>query len=186
MNSASFAPTNRAALITFLIGGPLTYVPVLLAFGGNLFALNPLTWVLGALVWILGLRNPALWLVTWIPTATAALGCSWVLRRLAETTWYARTRRTLVLIVGSALCGLISGFVYLCSSRLAVLISPVSSLQSAAPSYASATYNAGTRIATLWYGAPLVIAIGALLGGGLAWWSYPLNRSVPRPAPSTK
>jgi hypothetical protein len=37
-------------------------------------------------------------------------------------------------------------------------------------------YSSGTRIAMLCYGVPLVSVIGALLGGWLAWWSYPRNR----------
>ncbi len=172
-----FAPTTRAALITFLIAGPLIYLPVLLAFGGNMYFLHPLTWMIGGKFWIMSLRNPVFWLVTWVPTATAAVACSFVLRRLAGTSWYARTRRGVVLSIGGVLCGLISGLVYLFGARLAALIDPETPAQSAAAANLTSVYSSGTRFALLWYGVPLVTVIGALLGGWLAWSSYPRNRS---------
>jgi hypothetical protein len=172
-----FAPTTRAALATFLIGGPLIYVPVLLAFGGNLWALNPISALLGATMWFLGVVNPGLWLVTWIPTAVAALACGCLLRSMAATAWYARTGRGGVLILGAALCGLTSGIVYLSCSRMALLFMPVGSAQSKITSYAVSPYPAGTRIAMLGLGVPLVIVIGALLGGGLTWAAYSRNRT---------
>jgi len=172
-----FAPTTKAALLTFLIAGPLFWLPILLAFSSNVYFLHPLTWMIGGIFWIMSLRNPTLWFVTWIPTATAAVACAFVLRRMAGTSWYSRTRRGLVLSIGGVLCGLISGLIYLFGARLVALIDPETSVQSAAAANLRDLYSSGTRIAMLWYGVPLVSVIGALLGGWLAWWSYPRNRS---------
>jgi hypothetical protein len=177
LTTSAFAPTTRAALVTFLIVGPLIYVPVLLAFGGNPWALNPIGALFGAIFWILGVHNPGLWLVTWIPTGLAAVASAYLLRRLAATRWYAGAGRAAVLILGAALCGLVSGVIYLACSRVALMIAPVGSAQTPVTSYAMSPHPAGTRFAMLGNGVPLVIVIGALLGGGLAWAAYPRNRS---------
>jgi hypothetical protein len=177
LSTSALAPTTRTALTTFLIGGPLIYVPVSLAFGGNPWALNPLTALFGAIFWILGVHNPGLWLVTWIPTGVAALACAYLLRRLATTAWYASAGRGAVLVLGSLLCGLVSGVVYLVCSRVALTIASVGSSQTTVSSYSMGPYSAGTRFAMLGCGVPVVMIIGALLGGGLAWTAYPRNRS---------
>jgi len=127
-----FAPTTNAVLLTFLIAGPLAWLPILLAVSGNLYFLHPLIWMAGGMFWIMSLRNPTLWLVTWIPTVTSALACAFVLRRIAGTYWYPRTRRGLVLSIGGVLCGLISGLVYLFGACLVALIDPETTLQSEA------------------------------------------------------
>lgn len=168
--------STTVALITFLVGGPLIYVPVLLAFGGNVYALNPMTWMFGAAFWITALGNPMLWLMTWIPTASAAIVCSVALRRLARAHWYGRSPRWVVLAIGSIVCGILSGLVYLCCSRLGVWLGPAMPYQSAPPSYASAPFAAGVHLAMLGYGVPLVVVIGALLGGALTWWSYSFGK----------
>lgn len=177
VSSPTIGPSMTITLITFLVGGPLIYVPVLLAFGGNVHALDPVTWMLGAVFWIRALGHPTLWLMTWIPTALAAIVCSVALRRLARTHWYGRSPRWVVLAVGCIVYGFLSGSVYSCSSRFGVWLGPVKTFQLAPPSNADAQLAAGVRFALLGYGVPLVVVIGALLGGALAWWSYPSNQA---------
>jgi hypothetical protein len=172
-----FSPTTRSALITFLIAGPILWLPVLLTFSGQFFQ-GLAIWYFGAWAWIYSLANPSLWLMNWIPTAIAAIACSFVLRRLAGNSWYMRRRRWTASGIGSVLCGLISGLVYLCCSSLALLIDPGTPAQSAAAASLTSLSPSGAQFAMLWNGVPLVTVIGALLGGWLAWWSYYSNRSV--------
>jgi hypothetical protein len=172
-----YAPTTRAALLTFLILGPLIYLPVLMAMSGSAFFLHPLTWIIGALLWIMSFKHPVFWLVTWIPTATAAIACSFALRRLARTSWYSNHGHGVAVGIGALLCGLISAVIYFCGASLAAWIDPETPVQSAAAANLTSAYSTGTHVALLWHGVPLVAVIGALLGGALAWWSYPLNQA---------
>lgn len=188
MKTVRLAPSGPVSLATFLIGGPLIYVPVVLAFGGNWWALNPITALGGAMIWTVGLSNPGLWLLTWIPTAVAALICAYLLQRLAATTWYVRANRFGVLTVGAVASGFTSGAVYLACSRIALRTMAVGAAQDKMTSYVaspSTRYPAGVRFAMLGYGVPAVFVIGALLGGGLAWIAYGQNRSQNGDGPKT-
>jgi hypothetical protein len=177
MINPNTAPSIKISLITFLVGGPLIYAPVLLAFGGNVHALDPITWMFSAAFWITALGNPMLWLTTWIPTASAAIVCSVALRRLARTPWYGRSPGWVVLAIGSVVSGFLSGLVYLFCSRLSVALGPVNHGQLTPPMEPYSLHADGVRFAMLGYGVPLVAVVGALLGGGLAWCSHSFDRS---------
>jgi hypothetical protein len=81
---------RRAAVLTFMLVGPMIWLPALLAWAaisgydprGQLWAALPPSLAIGGVVWCLEAVFPRGWLYTWIPTLGAALLFSELVRRL--------------------------------------------------------------------------------------------------------
>ena len=146
----------------------------------NFTAIAP---ILGFWLWIGAAMAPNLWLVTWIPTVSAAVGCSCGLRALASSLWYQRIGSTIKLTTSAVLCGAISGAIFELGYQLSLIIHPDPRIaEGSAQAIALANYqsqlSAGHRFAMLFGGLPLVIVIGAILGTWLSRRAMSANASL--------
>jgi hypothetical protein len=184
-----YAPTTKAALALFLIGGPLLYWPVLLIFEGD-FAHIPLMSLGGAVAWSIMALVPSGWFVTWIPTAAAAIILAYALRLLAARSWYTRATKAVKLMLAGAISAIISEICYEPGYALANAIhpGPTPTLQEAAQNAAInraaedlSPFPAGAHFVSGWHLAPVVIVTGAILGVILAWIATNANRRFADP-----
>lgn len=181
-----YAPTTKVALASFLIGGPLLWLPTYTVISGAVIsrpAFISIAPFLGLWLWIMAAASPKFWLVTWIPTASAAVGCSYALRVFARSVWYRKIGSTIKLVTSAVLCGAISGAIFEFGYQMTLIIHPEPSIaEGSAQSIALANYQsqlpAGHHFALLFGGLPLVMLIGAILGIWLSWRSISVNASL--------
>jgi hypothetical protein len=166
--------SRRAVILTFMIGGPLLWLPAFLVWAlisgydfrsqlGVTLLLSP---ALGGFLWCLEALSPRGWLYTWIPTlGTALLYRDLVCRLpLARVSWL-RTR-TSSMALHFALAAAISALSFaLCSAVGALMGLHVPFLNSARPLHDSVgvpelSLNYGTLIG-------VVSIIGGILGAAL-------------------
>jgi hypothetical protein len=178
-----YAPTTRFAVAVFLIGGPLIYFPVDMAFQGDLVH-APITAIYGFMFWSILLLSLSGWFMGWIPTTAAAVICAYCLRALARNAHYQRMGNVVRLVMSAILCGLISGIVYFPCLRIAIIIHPPPPgyMEGVARSALTEHYPMGIRLTSFGGGVLVVIVTGSILGTWLAWRADTFNASVHRAA----
>jgi hypothetical protein len=174
-----FAPTTRYAVVSFLIGGPLLYIPVFMAFQGDVIH-APIYAGVGFLMWFAFFFSADGWLGSWIPTVAAGVICACCLRALARSGQYARRGRGVKLLISGMLCGLISGGVYYLCLQVATFIHPPppGNAQTVAGETLTQLYPIGIRLTSLGGGVLVVIVVGSILGTWLAWRADVFNAPV--------
>ncbi len=181
-----YAPTTKAALAGFLIGGPLLWLPVYAVISGavasrpSFISFAP---ILGFWLWLMAAVSPKFWLLTWIPTASAAVACSYALRAFARSVWYGKIGPAIKLTTSAVLSGVISGAIFEVGYQISLIIHPEPRIaEGSAQAIALANYQsqlpAGHQFAMLFGGVPLVVVIGAVLGVLLCWPSMYINASM--------
>jgi hypothetical protein len=181
-----YAPTTKSALAGFLIGGPLLWLPIYAVISGAVAsrpAFISFAPILGFWLWFIAAASPKFWLLTWIPTASAAVACSYALRVFARSIWYGKIGSAIKLTISAVLCGVISGAIFEVGYQISLIIHPEPSIAEGSPqAIALANYQsqlpAGHHFAMLFGGVPLVVAIGAVLGLWLSWCSMSVNASM--------
>jgi hypothetical protein len=166
--------SSRAAILTFMIGGPLLWLPVFLAWAlisgydshGQLGLSVLLVPAMGGFFWCLEAISPRGWLYTWIPTLGTALLYRNLVHRLplARVSWL--RARTGSMALYFALAAMISALVFFFCIAVGALVglhAPL--LPSAQDSHGSfglpdRSLTGGTVIG-------LVSIIGGLLGAAL-------------------
>lgn len=137
----------------------------------------------GRLVVDMAAAFPKFWLVTWIPTVSAAVGCSGALRVFARSFLYRKIGSTIKLATSAVLCSAISGASFELGYQITLIIhSEPSIAEGSAQSIALANYQSelppGHHFALLFGGLPLAMLIGAILGIWLSWRSISVNASL--------
>jgi hypothetical protein len=127
--------------------------------------------------------SPKFWLLTWIPTASAAVACSYALRAFARSVWYGKIGPAIKLTTSAVLSGVISGAIFEVGYQISLIIHPEPRIaEGSAQAIALANYQsqlpAGHQFAMLFGGVPLVVVIGAVLGVLLCWPSMYINASM--------
>ena len=170
------APSIRAAVATFLFGGPLLCGPVWIFMswgvadtpGGMLreLFLAPIVAPVGFLGWWNWVLQPRNALVTWIPTLAAGLACGYLLRLLVAWLPYQRVARVLKLIAAATVCAITSALIYETTWRISEYIGTI-------PMPTSPKFFARGG------GVPIVTVIGFILGAYLTWQATRVNTTEP-------
>lgn len=168
-----YAPSNRFALISFLIGGPMLYLPVFQAFQGDLLH-APIAALFGIFAWLIFLMTISGWFISWIPTTLSALTCAYALRYLAQQNWFASNRLFVRTSSAAVLCGIISGAIYLACFKISGVIHPPPAGYKPAPAM---QYPLGIQLTSYKGGVLVVTCVGTLLGIWLAWRAGARNAS---------
>ncbi len=177
--ATQYAPTTGFAVAVFLIGGPLIYFPVVMAFQGDLIH-APITAITGFILWSILLLSLSGWFMGWIPTTAAAVICAYCLRALARNAHYRRMGKVVRLVMSAILCGMISGIVYFPCSRISAIIHPPPPgyTEGAVGRALTEHYPMGIRLTSFGGGVLVVIITGSILGTWLAWRADIFNASL--------
>jgi hypothetical protein len=162
--------SRRAVLLTFMIGGPMLWLPVCLVVGGlgGQVQLTSLMFspAMGGFIWYLAALTPSNWLYTWIPTLGSALLYSGSTRRLQHAVVPIAKRRWRLIALHCALAAVISASVF----SICMLVEACLGLR--APLFSGKTPRDPLAAQALALPAPLLIGtvaiIGAVLGTALA------------------